>query len=194
MSLQTNDRSPLERLKEGVKDAVERIRKVILSVNVVEIPEIRRVQNVIQAKDIKHFDPKVQKLIGQLTAEREKLKADREKLLKMLYEDKVMNIQKDLNNQLNNIVNEIILEGEMHHMTGFPPAISYGDNKVIGRLLAVSHYNGQWYPVLWKDDGIRVILEGASSYGEVVRAKAGNFVIIGYNEKGKYVPKVYMQT
>lgn len=179
---------------EGVKEVVETLRKWFASVNVVEIPETRRVQNVIQAKDIKHFDPKVQKLIGQLMAEREKLKADREKLLKMIYEDTVMNIQKDLNNQLNNIVNEVILEGELHHMTGYPPAISYGDNKLVGRLIAVSHYNGQWYPILWKDDGIRVILEGASSYGEVVRAKAGEFVIIGYNEKGKYVPKVYMQT
>lgn len=185
----------IDKLIAETKQVVDRIMHWFKDMKVTMIPEQPPVTPVfLRTEDIKHFNKNTQQFIGQLVAERERLKVEKAELIDRLYEDKVLNIRKDLNDQLKNIVREVVMEGELHHMAGYPLAISSGDNKPMGRLLAVSHYNNQWYPILWVNGGIKVVLQGANSYSDVVRAKERKYVVIGYNGRGKFIPKVYMQT
>ena len=184
-----------DKLIAETKQVVNKIMHWFRNIKITVIPEQPPIiPTYLKTEDIKHFNKSTQQFIGQLVAERERLKVEKAELIDRLYEDKVLNIRKDLNDQLKNIVREVIMEGELHHMADYPLAISSGDNKPMGRLLAVSHYNNQWYPILWMNGGIKVILQGASSYSDVVRSRERNYVVIGYNARGKFIPKVYMQT
>lgn len=185
----------IDKLIAETKQVVDKIMHWFRTIKIIEIPEQSPVTPVfLRTEDIKHFNRNTQQFIGQLVAERERLKVEKAELIDRLYEDKVLNIRKDLADQLKNIVREVVMEGELHHIGGYPLAISSGDNKPMGRLLAVSNYHNQWYPILWMNGGIKVILQGASSYGDVVRAKERNYVVLGYTARGKFIPKVYMQT
>jgi len=185
-----------ESYEKRIHDVIDKVANLFRRINLVALPEPReRTQVTLQSKDVKYMSKDLQKFIGKIHAENQKLKAENEELIERLYEDKVLNIKKDLSDQIKSIAREVILEGELHLMQGYPKAISYGsDNRVMGRLLGISHYNGLWYPLLWKKDGIRVITQPADTYDEAIRAKADDYVILGYDARGKYVPKVYMQT
>jgi hypothetical protein len=154
----------------------------------------------LDTKDINTLTNQMQRIIGRLHAENTVLKNERELLVKKLYEDNVLNIGRELTEQLDSLARAIMTKGEITNFKQFPMAISSGRSHIVlGRLLAISKYHGRYYPILWKEEKLKVITQGVSQYEHVLRdmqsAKeegAYPYAILSYDESGKFVPKTYM--
>jgi hypothetical protein len=161
---------------------------------------------VIDAEAVPKLDAKVQRALGQLQAQVELLKQDKEILIRKIYEDKVMNIGKELTTQLSTIAQQILTKGDLTFYKELPTAISAGrEGRAMGILFAVSRYQDRHYPILLRLDpeqslGVRldVITQGVSSQGQVVKNitydKAGNaLAFLSYDANGRFLPTNYVR-
>lgn len=145
---------------------------------------------IVKPKDFKKLDPELQRFISELIAERDRLKAERDKLIEQLYETKAFAVNEKLSEQLDIFVKTIVTEGEFFRISSLPKAITPNYER-LGRLIGFFHYNNFWYPLLLIDGKKKLITQGAERYEDALWYLDKEIAIIGWDKNGRHIPKLY---